>query len=468
MKKYKSARIIIIMLIIIIFGINSYSNAVNETATDGNNTANTQENTSNDEKNNNTQTNENTNTNTDSNVNKDNTTTTEPEKQQESKPEEQPEQETEQKPEKEKETEQENQPEKEQNNQQNEEQEKTPQQQRTTTQTETKKSSNANLANLGITPNDFKGFNENTLEYTVTVPNDVEKINVYAELPKNSKAEITSGTGVQNLNVGVNACVVTVTAEDGTKKVYTIKVTREEAKQDEKKEENANSVETSSTKSVSDLKKLEVKGYTLSPGFSANVYEYKLNVNKDVSSLEIVTEGANDKVSIDVVGNTDLQDGENTITILVKNSQTNKNTTYQILVNKGEQKATNLSVKRGSTIRTILIGLFVIIVIAIVLTFIIMNRKQDDDEEIQPRKIKSKKEYIDDEDDGDYVGSNERLNLDDEKELFKRVNKSDFKHVEDDERRNITIEKKKSNTSTNTKTIDEYFKDSNNQKGRHF
>ena len=59
---------------------------------------------------------------------------------------------------------------------------------------------------------------------------------------------------------------------------------------------------------IPDLKKLEVKGYKLTPSFSANVYEYKLNIKQDVDELEIITEKQNDKVSIEVVGNTDLKE----------------------------------------------------------------------------------------------------------------------------------------------------------------
>ncbi len=163
----------------------------------------------------------------------------------------------------------------------------------------TKQSSNANLGNLGITPNDFTGFRAATLDYNVTVPNDVEKINVYAKT-QDPNAKITSGTGDHNLNVGENAIQVVVTAENGNTQTYTINVKREEkAKEENKVPENV---------PASDLKKLEVKGYKITPEFSANVYEYKLDVKLDVTELEIITEKQNDKIDIEVVGNTDLKE----------------------------------------------------------------------------------------------------------------------------------------------------------------
>jgi hypothetical protein len=58
-----------------------------------------------------------------------------------------------------------------------------------------KRSSNANLSNLGITPNDFKGFKSQVTKYDVTVPTDVESVTIYANA-QDSKAKIT-GVGKQ-------------------------------------------------------------------------------------------------------------------------------------------------------------------------------------------------------------------------------------------------------------------------------
>ena len=71
---------------------------------------------------------------------------------------------------------------------------------------------------------------------------------------------------------------------------------------------NKNQKTTSSENSKSDLKKLEIKGYTLTPAFSADVYEYKLELKDDVTTLDVITEGANDKVNIEIAGNTELKD----------------------------------------------------------------------------------------------------------------------------------------------------------------
>ena len=325
-------------------------------------------------------------------------------------------------------------------------------------------SNNANLSDLGITPNDFKGFRSATLEYSVTVPNDVEKVNVYAKT-QDPNAKITSGTGNQNLNVGENAIQVVVTAEDGNTQTYTINVKREEKAQEEN--------QTPEIVPTSDLKKLEVKGYKLTPNFSANVYEYKLNVKQDVEELEIITEKQNDKVSVEVVGNTDLQEGENTITILVKNSETNNNTTYQIIVNKAETVVTtnesaNVAINKAKKIRRIGLGILAIVAVGIVVFFIIKNKKLQEDDDFEYEEESEEDES--------------RIDLNEEEELFKRVNKDNFKPIEEDasskekiesqEEKNATKETTQSNSQNeedHRQILENYFKDSDDKrKGKHF
>ena len=283
---------------------------------------------------------------------------------------------------------------------------------------ENQKSNNANLANLGITPNDFKGFKPNTLAYNVTVSNNIDSVKVYATT-QDSKAKIISGTGTKKLEVGENELRVVVEAEDGTtSKTYTINVRREETKSDTKAEN------TTGNEDKSDLVKLEIDGYTLNPKFSPNVYEYKLTINDNIDSLKIITEGLNKNVDIDVAGNTDLKEGENTITILVHNNETKKNSTYQIMVekettsNNEEGPKMNDAVIKGYKIRYILLGALGFVVICCIIIAVRINKAK-------------KKRQIDDLYDYDSEDK-ERLNLDDEKELFSRVNRENIKEKKEE------------------------------------
>lgn len=273
----------------------------------------------------------------------------------------------------------------------------------------TTKSNNANLSNLGIKPNDFKGFKASKTSYDVTVPNDVEKVTVYATAQDN-KAKI-KGNESQKLKVGKNTLNVVVTAEDGTQKTYTINVTREEANQTEENTSNTTTNETSSEKTQetqsetnSDLKNLSIKGYTLNPAFSPNVYEYKVDVNGDVSSLDIETEGSSHNVSVDIVGNENLTEGENTITILVYNEETKQNSTYQIIVNKTNldmtdiNKTMNDAAKKAQKVRYIIFGILAFIVVCIIAFVIVKKRlenkdEDDNDEDVElPKAIRNNDE----------------------------------------------------------------------------
>lgn len=69
-------------------------------------------------------------------------------------------------------------------------------------------------------------FDKNTLNYSVTVPNNVTKVTINAT-KTDSKATV-SGAGARSVSEGVNNLKVTVKAENGSTKVYTIKVTVEE------------------------------------------------------------------------------------------------------------------------------------------------------------------------------------------------------------------------------------------------
>ena len=86
------------------------------------------------------------------------------------------------------------------------------------------KSSNNNLKSLEI--ENYKispDFSNDKTEYTLTVPNDVKKITINAK-KDHDKASI-SGDGEKEVKEGENKFEVVVTAENGSKKTYTIVVT---------------------------------------------------------------------------------------------------------------------------------------------------------------------------------------------------------------------------------------------------
>ena len=95
----------------------------------------------------------------------------------------------------------------------------------TITVTEPKPSSNANLASIKLSNGSLSpAFNANTTNYNVTVKYDVDEINVTGS-GADGKSRVAGG-GTFALQVGSNERVLTVTAEDGTKKSYIINIKR--------------------------------------------------------------------------------------------------------------------------------------------------------------------------------------------------------------------------------------------------
>lgn len=174
------------------------------------------------------------------------------------------------------------------------------------------------LKSLSIKPKeyDFSGFNNEKTEYTAEVPNEIKEIEVVATAI-DSKAQIT-GIGMIELKEGENELKIDVIAENGDKKTYTLTVTRKKAEE----------------KEVFGLSNLAIAGITLEPSFKVGTYEYTIELDEDISSLDIKTKANTENATVEVIGNENLQEGENVITILVTNKETKEVVTYQIIVNK--------------------------------------------------------------------------------------------------------------------------------------
>ena len=88
-------------------------------------------------------------------------------------------------------------------------------------------SKNNNLSSLGVTGYDLSpAFNKDTIEYSVSVPSDVEKITITGAVE--DKAASVNGLGEFDVSEGENKFDITVTAENGSQKTYTLKVNVED------------------------------------------------------------------------------------------------------------------------------------------------------------------------------------------------------------------------------------------------
>lgn len=94
---------------------------------------------------------------------------------------------------------------------------------KTQSQIQASYSKDNNLKSLSVEGYEISpAFDKNTLEYTVSVPDTVEKINVKA-VANDAKARI-KGTGTINISEGANKIEVIVTAENGSVKTYTLNI----------------------------------------------------------------------------------------------------------------------------------------------------------------------------------------------------------------------------------------------------
>ncbi len=168
-------------------------------------------------------------------------------------------------------------------------------------------SKNNNLASLGIdgftlTPE----FNANTLEYSVTVPENTKEVNITASV-QDRKASVT-GVGVQQVNQGNNKFLVTVKAENGAEKTYTINV--------DVKDENPIEV------TIKDKKYTVVKLKENLP--IASLYnEYSVKINDfDIPAYK------NDYTGLVLVG---LKDSEGNISLFIYDEKNNSYKEYSEL-----------------------------------------------------------------------------------------------------------------------------------------
>ncbi len=163
------------------------------------------------------------------------------------------------------------------------------------TTTTAKKSNDATLSLIGIVDNDAKTlklspeFKPDVLEYTVKVEGKVKKVFIDARA-NNEKAIVNiSDNANKELQMGENKIVITVSAEDGTNKLYTLKIIKEV-------------LDTNAT-----LKSLSINNHPEFE-FDSNKFEYDLKLNSGEKEL-MFSFSASDKAKVNINNNYELKEG---------------------------------------------------------------------------------------------------------------------------------------------------------------
>lgn len=208
-------------------------------------------------------------------------------------------------------------------------------------------SSNANLSNLGVTSYDFTGFKPWITSYNTTVPNNVTSVSIYAKVQASGATYRVSGN--QNLDEGTNKVTITVTAPDGkTTKNYYIYVARQASGNDEvipnvideqPEQENQEGQQDENTEEKEPLGLISIaidENYEiyLEPEFKTDIYEYIINLKEDLDKIPLNAIPNRENAKIEILGNENLEEGENLITIKVTDETTNETVEYKITVNK--------------------------------------------------------------------------------------------------------------------------------------
>lgn len=302
-----------------------------------------------------------------------------------------------------------------------------------TTEKPVVESSNNDLKSLKIEQYELvPEFDPDVTEYSMKISENSDALIVDAEA-EDEKAEVKI-TGNDELLTGENVIEIVVTAEDGSTKKYTINVTKGEE------------LKTS-------LSELNVADYTLTPEFDSNVYEYTLEVNDlNVKSLEISAKANVEDADIEILGNEELKQGENIITILVKSDDNEEVLTYQIVVT--IQEAAEVPAEENQIIPGIDnndlylyggIGIGILIVLIIIIVVIAKRRNKDYD------------------DFGSYYGNFDSLEKAEKKEKKRKQKEENKETVKDDNNEEII----KNNLNTNIDTEDDEDKQKI-KRGKHF
>lgn len=190
------------------------------------------------------------------------------------------------------------------------------------------KSSDATLKS--ITVGGKKYNNPGTNITANSVSSDTSSIKIEAQT-NDSKAKVT-GTGTKDLVTGTNKFTLKVTAENGSTKSYTVKVTKlaeEVTTPNIVEEDDQEDIQTQEQELR--LSSLIIEGVELIPKFNAEIFEYSVYVT-NINELKIEAIANAEDAKIEITGNTGLIEGENKA--LIKITKEDKTVEYKITINK--------------------------------------------------------------------------------------------------------------------------------------
>lgn len=173
------------------------------------------------------------------------------------------------------------------------------------------------VSNATISP----AFSSGTTSYTAQVPFDVSRLNV-AAVAEDSKASVSVNSPTLTPNATTNV-TITVKAENGAKKTYTIAV---------KRAQDPNYVPSSNSK----LTSITVDGFLLSPVFSQDKTQYMVWLPYEVDSVSISGTAEDALASVQVEGGDSLKAGADNPVKVICTAEDGSKTVYTVTVKRAQ------------------------------------------------------------------------------------------------------------------------------------
>mgnify|MGYP004620128961 FL=1 len=345
--------------------------------------------------------------------------------------------------------------------------------------------SNNNSGNNGNNNN-----NPTPSEPTFTSTNET----VYAKSKANIRSSYsTSSTKVGSLSEGDSVTRIGIgnngwskityngqTAYISTSLLTKTKPEENNSKPNETTDNTTNNSEKNNDKpeeTILQLDELKIENYELTPEFSKDIYEYKVNIDENIEKLNIEPISNDKDITIEVKGNENLKIGDNLITITLKKDGVEEKT-YNITVTKKEnvkeetvtkinqdllnqeieQINKNLKIRQW-TIRGIIIFVTILIIIIIILRYITVRNETE--------------EYFN----NDYINIRDKFNelnnnIDNEKEDIKinnNVENEDEKDIDEVKQSKIQNQNENEDAETQIQEDDDVKPKRNKRsKGKHF
>lgn len=233
-----------------------------------------------------------------------------------------------------------------------------------------RKSSVNNLSSLNSDIGTFDTvFDKDVTVYTLTVPSDAKEVILSGSLE--DPLSTVDGLYKYELNEDKTTAIITVTAEDGSIKAYTVYIIKERPV-----------VATPVVYYYSSnnyLKLLNIDGYELD--FNREITNYEISVDSDVKSLDITAVAEDSRARVEITGNEGFKTGKNTVVITVK-AENGDIREYKLLVNKDSDKSNLTEVEEDSSNTAEKVVIIILIILVVFGLLYLIFKKDDDDKQV--------------------------------------------------------------------------------------